>query len=205
VLDADPGVVCAFPDSDLIDAGSRVVRRGVCRPFDLETVVVTQECHIGPGALFRRDAFEAVGGWKTDLRLGPDRDFWMRLARQGRFHFVDESLALYRTHPAATSFRAASEEVSREFIRVLDDYFAAGGVPERIARRRDEAYARATLLCARNALWRGELGHGLALYREACTLHAPLRSWASRLRLMRQGLSKPAKLLYTRLFGGGAA
>jgi glycosyltransferase involved in cell wall biosynthesis len=200
-LDSDARIVCSFPDSDLIDEHGRVLRRNVCRPFDLEHVVVSQECHVGPGALFRRDAWAAIGGWRPELRLAPDRDFWMRLASQGRFHFEAESLGLYRTHAAATSFRAATLETSKEYIRVLDDFFAGSTIPEAIARRRGEAYAHATLVQARNALWRGEWHDAWQLYHAAVELHPPLRSLATRTALLRQGLSKPAKLLHARLSG----
>lgn len=199
VLDAQPDVVCVFPDSDLIDTRSQIIRRAVCRPFDLEQVVVSQECGIGPGALFRREAFEATGGWRTDMRLGPDREFWIRLAAFGRFEFVAESLARYRTHPEATSFRAASEEVSHEFVRVLDEFYARSPVPASLQRRRDEAYANAALLLARNALWRRDWALALKHYRHACTLHPPYRRLPTRLKLLRQGASKPAKILYARL------
>jgi len=199
LLDAEPDIVCVYPDSDLIDGASRVIRRAVGRPFDLETVVVSQECPIGPGALFRRDAFEAVGGWRPDLKLGPDRDFWIRLAAHGGFRFVRESLARYRTHPEATSFRAASETTSHEFVRVLDDYFGQSVVPPALQRRRNEAYANAELLLARNALWRADWRAALHHYRAARGLHAPHRSLAAGLRLLRQGASKPAKVIYARL------
>ncbi len=75
-LDANPEVVCVFPNSDLIDAQSRVVRQAVCRPFVLTETLVSQECHIGPGAVFRRSVFDQLGGWREDLRLAPDREFW---------------------------------------------------------------------------------------------------------------------------------
>ena len=201
VLDAEPEVVCAFPNSDLIDGASRILRRAVCAPFDLEHVVVTQECTIGPGALFRREAWEACGGWRPELRLGPDREFWMRLAAHGRFHFEPESLARYRTHPQATSFSAASDETSREFVRVLDAFYSRQPVPPALLRRRDEAYAHAALLLARNALWRFEPGTALAHYREASALHPPFRGLSTKLRLLRQGASKPAKVVYARLTG----
>ena len=201
VLDAKPDVVCAFPNSDLIDARSRIVRRAVCRPFDRETAVVEQECHIGPGALFRREAFDAVGGWRPDMKLAPDREFWIRLALRGRFEFLPDSLALYRTHPAATSFRAASEAVSREYLRVLDDVYSRTPVPENLLRRKDEAYANAWLLLARNALWRGEIGTAAGHYRQACVQYPPVRGLRTQLRLLRQGASKPAKVIYTKLLG----
>lgn len=201
VLDAHPDVVCVFPNSDLIDARSRIVRRAVCRPFDRETAVVQQECYIGPGALFRREAFEAVGGWRTEMKLAPDREFWIRLAALGRFEFVPDSLALYRTHPEATSFRAASEAVSQEYLRVLDEFYSRPPVPDALLRRKGEAYANASLLLARNALWRGEFGGAVARYRQACAQHPPVRGLRTQLRLLRQGASKPVKILYTKLMG----
>ena len=195
VLESDPGIVCVFPDCDLIDERSRVIKRGVCRDFDLAQLVVEQECYIAVGAIFRRSAFEAVGGWKPGLRLAPDREFWMRLASQGRIHFHREALAGYRMHPKSISYREVSEETSREYIRVLDDYFAGPDVPPGIAARRDEAYGRATLILARNRFRAGDLLRGLILYRQACLLHPPLRAAGIKLRLMRNVVSKPVRVL----------
>lgn len=198
VLESDPAIVCVFPNADLIDADSKIIRHAVCRPFDLERVVVEQECYIGPGALFRRSAFEAAGGWRPELRLAPDREFWIRLAEHGRFHFLDEGLARYRQHPQATSFRQASEQVSLEYLTVLDEYFARGNVPPGIAARRQEAYAHAKLLIARNAFWRADFSLGWSLYKEARALHPPFANLGTQLKLARHSFSKPAKLLYTR-------
>lgn len=194
VLDADPAIACVFPDCDLIDEDSRVIKRNVCRPFDLEQLVVDQECYIAVGAIFRRSAFEAVGGWKPELRLAPDREFWMRLASQGRIHFHRETLAGYRMHPKSISYKDVSEETSREYLRVLDDYFAQPGVPPQIAARKQEAYGKAMLLLARNRFRAGDIKRGFTLYGEATRLHPPLRSAAVKLRLLRNVVSKPARV-----------
>jgi glycosyltransferase involved in cell wall biosynthesis len=193
VLQTDPGIACAFPDCDLIDSESRIVKRQVCQPFDLERLVVEQECHIGPGALFTRAGYAQVGGWRPELRLAPDREFWMRLASQGRFEFVRQSLAGYRLHPKSISYRDVAEEISREYIAVLDDYFSRPGAPAGILARKAEAYGRATLVVARNAFRSGRLARGLALYREACTLHPELGGLATRLTLARNVVSKPLR------------
>ncbi|NPC55779.1 glycosyltransferase [Caenimonas soli] len=194
VLEADPGIACVFPDADLIDEQSRVIKRGVCRPFDLAELVVRQECYIAPGAIFRRSAFEAVGGWKPELRLAPDREFWMRLATQGRIHFHQESLAGYRMHPKSISYKDVSEETSREYIRVLDDYFSSPGVPADIAARKAEAYGYATLILARNRFRAGDLRRGAQLYQEACSLHPPLGAAGVKARLLRNVISKPVRI-----------
>lgn len=203
-LDAHPECVCVFPDSDLIDAGSRVIRRQVCKPFVLAETLVSQECHIGPGAVFRRSAFERLGGWREDLRLAPDREFWMRLALLGEIRMLPQSLALYRTHPAATSFRAATAEVSREYLRVLDAFFAEPGLPEALRALEAPARARAHWLMARNALWRNEWRAAWALFNEGAALDPAMDRPAERLRLLRHGWSRHLKLAYTRLRGGGA-
>src|SRR6185312_1634421 len=77
--------VVAYPNCDLIDPYGRIIKRAVARPFDLDSLVVEQECYIGPGALFRREIFEKLGGWNPNLRLAPDREFWMRAGLKGGF------------------------------------------------------------------------------------------------------------------------
>jgi glycosyltransferase involved in cell wall biosynthesis len=198
-MERDDGIVCAFPDSALIDDSSKVVKQSICRPFDLESLIVRQECYIGPGAFFRRDAFLAAGGWRPELKLAPDRELWMRLARRGRLEFVRERLAGYRIHPQSISYKTVSEEASREYFLVLDEYFARPDVPAGIAARRDEAYGHATLIVARNALRAGRWRRGLELYGQACRLHPPLSGLPVKLRLLRNVVSKPARVLVAKL------
>jgi glycosyltransferase involved in cell wall biosynthesis len=202
ILEADPGIACVFPDAELIDEQSRVIKHNVCRPFNLAELVVRQECYIGPGAIFRRSAFQAAGGWKPELRLAPDREFWMRLATQGRIHFHHEALAGYRMHPKSISYKDVSEETSREYIRVLDDYFTSPSVPADIIARKAEAYGYATLLLARNRLRAGDLRRGALLYKEACRLHPPLGSAGVKARLLRNVISKPARIALSALRSG---
>jgi glycosyltransferase involved in cell wall biosynthesis len=196
VLEADDSIVCVFPDCDLIDSRSKVIKRQVCRPFDLEELVVRQECYIGPGALFRRRAFEVVGGWRAELKLAPDREFWMRLATQGRFDFSRDTLAGYRMHPHSISYKDVSEEVGREYIWVLNEYFNNSTYPPRpsLLARKSEAYGYATLVLARNCLRAGRWSRARELYREACRWHPPLSGSAVKARLLKNVVSKPARV-----------
>lgn len=198
-LESDPSRVCAFPDCDLIDEQSRMIKRTVCRPFDLVDLIVKQECYIGPGALFRRDAFEKVGGWKPELRLAPDREFWMRLARHGSFHFLTESLAGYRMHPRSISYSDVSEQTTMEYINVLDEFFSESDVPKEILARKDEAYGHALMILARNALRAGRIARGRHFYIQACKRYPDLRSVQYKLRLARHVVSKPARIALYRI------
>jgi len=70
-LERDPEVVAVYPDADTIDLESRVVTKNVCRPFDYNHLVISQECFIGPGALFRKSAYEQAGGLEARPAQNP--------------------------------------------------------------------------------------------------------------------------------------
>lgn len=194
ILESDSSIVCAFPDANLIDYRSRIVKKNVCRPFDLGELVVRQECYIGPGALFRRDAFDCIGGWKAELKLAPDREFWIRLAAHGRFELWREVLAGYRMHPDSISYKDVSENVGREYLWVLDQYFIAATVPTEITTRKSEAYGYAQLVLARNCFRAGRLKRGWELYKEACRLHPSLGAASIKVKILRNVVSKPARV-----------
>jgi len=60
--------------------------------------------------LFRRAAFERIGGYRIDLRFAYDWDLYMRLMTAGGgVLFVPEVLALYRTHDDQASQTSARE------------------------------------------------------------------------------------------------
>ncbi len=46
----------------------------------------------------RRDLVVALGGFCETRGVREDYDLWLRMATQGRFHYVDAPLALYRRH-----------------------------------------------------------------------------------------------------------
>ena len=97
------------------------------------------------------------------MRLAPDREYWMRLSKLGHFHFLRETLAGYRLHPESISYKEVSEEVSWEYLTVLDDYFDADDVPPAIAARRSTAYANAYLADRAQHDPRGRLSRRAAL------------------------------------------
>lgn len=194
LLESDTSVVCAFPDANLIDHRSRVTKRNVCRPFDLAETLILQECYIGPGAIFRRAAFDVVGGWRSELKLAPDREFWIRLATLGRIEMYPAVLADYRMHPKSISYKDVSEEVGREYLLVLDDYFRNTLVPVEIFTRKAEAYGHAHLLLARNCFRAGQIGRGLDLYAEACAFFPPLGCIAVKIRILRNVISRPIRM-----------
>lgn len=64
-------------------------------------VVDGPTCH--PSVMFRRSAYEAVGGYREEFRLGQDWDLWYRLAEQGTFLTVPAVLVEVTIEPSSVS------------------------------------------------------------------------------------------------------
>lgn len=69
-----------------------------------------------PGAIFRRDAYESVGGLSRDFGWAFDFEFFIRLSRLGELHFIPVTLAAFRWHQASLSVggrKHSAREASR--------------------------------------------------------------------------------------------
>ena len=65
-----------------------------------------------PGSLFRRDAFETVGGLRADLGWAFDFDLFLAFSKIGRFAFLPEVLSKFRWHPGSLSVNGRRDSVN---------------------------------------------------------------------------------------------
>ena len=200
ILENNSSVACAYPNSDLIDKYSNILKKNVCKNTYLEDLVIKQECYIGPGAVFRAEHFKKIGGWNKSFTLAPDRDFWIKLFEYGTFVMHHESLAQYRMHKESYSVKELSESKSREYINFLDNYFTNPDIPLCIERRKKEAYGFATLIISRNRLKDYDFVRGIRLYREACKIYPELKRIKYKSQLIRSIISRPARVVQSFLF-----
>ena len=77
-------------------------------------------CPPGPGAFFRREAYETAGPWSSEYRQMPDYDFWLRMGLVGAFWRIAEPLAYFRMHEGSQTFAPASVPRSEEALRIID-------------------------------------------------------------------------------------
>ena len=81
---------------------------------------------VGPGTVVvSREAFIAVEGFDTRMKVGEDWDFCYRVARRFKVGFVAEPLLNYRSHPAAAHRNVA--EMERGMTLFYSKAFANGG------------------------------------------------------------------------------
>ena len=177
-----PDAVLAYPDFGLIDAASDPI--GTVTPPDYDEALLIGDLHClpGPGALFRRDAYQRAGPWDATLRQVPDLDFFLRLALLGPFVRVPQVLADYRRHADAATYRPASAARADEPLRVVARYFQRPDLPERVRRRARAATANALLL---SGVMHGTSG----------------RSGVALRRFLRAGLTSPTTLCTRKAVG----
>lgn len=157
-LDRNPQTVAVFPNSHLIDLDGRIVQKSVCKPFSLRELALEQQCHIGPGAVFRRSAYLSTGGWDPLCRLLPDLEFWMRLGSLGPIDFLADQFALYRVHLGSLSVpRNRSDAMVKEYFYVIDKFFDGPFCPQDLRSGKPRALANAHLIAARSELRRGDV------------------------------------------------
>ena len=85
----------------------------------LELGDVIRLCFYSVGAVYRRELFAAVGGYRSDV-FGEDYDFWLRAMASGARHrYLPEPLSLHRV--SATQKSASLETAYRSDIRLVTD------------------------------------------------------------------------------------
>lgn len=170
-LGRNPDAVLAYCDFNLIDPGSAVVRRVDTPEFDYLEMVTKFVCAPGPGALFRRPAFEKAGLWDPSFHQMLDYEYWLRLGRVGRFVRVPRVLAAYRVHPGSQTFASTTQIRPEEPIKIIEAYFDGPLVSQNLRDAKAEALSTAHLYSAHLHFRVGNYRQGLTTIRRAFVLH----------------------------------
>ena len=156
-LEKNPNAVAVYPDFCLIDPSSAVVRTVNATGFDYRRVITEFECPPGPGAFFRRNAWQTTGGWNPALKQMPDFDFWLRLGLGGDLIHIAEVLAGFRVHPGSLTFSPVAAARADEPILIITAILADPRVPAEIAALRNVALGNAHIVSAQLHLRAGRL------------------------------------------------
>lgn len=170
-LDSNADAVLSYCDFNLIDPDSAVVRRVRTPDFNYREMLTKMICPPGPGAFFRRSAFEKAGVWHTEFRQMLDYEYWLRLGLHGRFVRIPEVLAAYRVHPGSQSFAATSQIRPEEPVKIIEAYFDSTLVPVELRGARAEALSAAHLHSAHIHFRIGNYRLGVATLRRGIRLY----------------------------------
>lgn len=111
-LDQYPECVMVYGGVDYIDKDGKVLFTNPSSQFHAKLLSFGPQLIPQPGALWRRDAFEKVGGLSGEFNLAFDFDFFLRLKQIGELHHIPRTLAQFRWHPDSLSVKRRWVSVS---------------------------------------------------------------------------------------------
>ncbi len=144
--------------------------------------------------MFRKSAYEQVGGYRPEMYFAQDSDLWLRLARVGGLRYSEEVLYRYRVAPQSISGRLHPVKLAfAEIVTELHEARLAGRdeapilacaaelrrTPDPAAGRSSTSQAQTNYFIARCLMKRGD-ARAMA-YLRSSLLEEPLnpRAWAS--------------------------
>lgn len=103
VLNSHPRAAACFGVCEYIDDAGRVIWASKARRLALRTASIGPNLIPQPGALFRRSAWEAVGGLDEELRYTMDLDLFLKLRKIGPVLSTPATVAQFRWHDDSTT------------------------------------------------------------------------------------------------------
>lgn len=122
-LDQNPDAVMVYGGCDYIDPSGKVIGTNRSSQFAATLLHFGPQLIPQPGSLWRRDAFEKIGGLSSDFNLAFDFDLFLRLSREGKLLHVNKTLAQFRWHLDSLSVKRRWVSVS-EASRVRRRYYS---------------------------------------------------------------------------------
>ena len=111
VLDAEPQVVLVYGSCDYLDPEGRLIWTNKSGQWATPLLHFGPDLVPQPGALFRRNAFEKVGGLSDAYDWAFDFDLLLKLKKIGKLKFVNSTLSRFRWHPESLSVGGRAESV----------------------------------------------------------------------------------------------
>ena len=111
-LDSDESVVLVYGSCDYVDPSGQKVWANQSGPWAATLLHFGPDLIPQPGALFRRSAFEKVGGLSNAYDWAFDFDLLLKLKGIGKLKFIDATLAGFRWHPESLSVEFRKKSVS---------------------------------------------------------------------------------------------
>jgi glycosyltransferase involved in cell wall biosynthesis len=124
----DDGGFLKFGQQRMACENGRLVQLDLSRPTTFGSLYPVSRLFPSGLVLIRHDAMQKVGGFDTTYWQTEDWDMWLRLARNGQFHFINRVVLHYRRHSCNQSSDMTAN--AREVRRVLfKHYFSKENTP----------------------------------------------------------------------------
>ncbi|TVR86418.1 MAG: glycosyltransferase family 2 protein [Spirochaetaceae bacterium] len=122
-------------------------------------IAALEKCMIGPStAVIKRSVLEELGGFREDIQVAEDYEFWLRLTAQHEVSFLTEPLIVKRAGHSAAEGEQLSERYGRiEFfrLRALAAFLSVAHLPPERLRLAHNAWREKCLIYAAGRQKRG--------------------------------------------------
>jgi GT2 family glycosyltransferase len=108
---SEPSVVLVYGQCDYIDNNGQKMWSSPTGQFAAQILRFGPDLIPQPGALFRRDAFEAAGGLSANFGWAFDFDLLIKLSKVGKLKFVPVIVSGFRWHSDSLTVRARWKSV----------------------------------------------------------------------------------------------
>jgi glycosyltransferase involved in cell wall biosynthesis len=114
VLERDRNIAIAYTDRQDFDGVDQIVQ---AKNYDFSQLKYAN--HISYCALFRKEVWDKIGGYRTNIKGCEDWDFWVAAGAKGYFgRRIPEPLFKYRRHDTGV-FQEVLENYDRKFAQVI--------------------------------------------------------------------------------------
>jgi glycosyltransferase involved in cell wall biosynthesis len=170
-LQADATLGLVYGDVFSIDENGRAFNKMQYGDWGLDGLM---SFHIigQPGVFMRRSVQAQVGELDTRYHYMLDHQLWLRIAALSPIHYVNQTWARARFHPAAKNVAQAAA-FGRDAYAIVDWMQAQPALAERFQRQRRKILAGAHRINARYLLDGGQPRQALAAYWRSFTQHPP--------------------------------
>ena len=111
-LQADPKTVMVYGSCEYIDSDGESLWTNRSGQWAVPLLRFGPDLIPQPGALFRKDTFEDVGGLSSDFDWAFDFDLFIKLSKKGKLVFLNQRLSSFRWHPESLSVEYRKKSVA---------------------------------------------------------------------------------------------
>jgi len=146
-MEANPSILCAYPDWDSINEDGALRTHIKSREYDFIYMVRHHTCLPSVGSIFRSSVIRDIGYCDTSFYWLGDFDFWLRLGLAGPMAHVPATLATWR-HRDSQASRDKSDRRAQEHIRIMQKFYFMPDIIANLLKVKREAVCWSYLVAA---------------------------------------------------------
>lgn len=121
-MEANPKVLCAYPDYRVIGENGEWRHHVVTREYDFAWMIRNHTWIPSVGSMFRSEIIKTVGYRDTSFRWLGDGDYWFRVGLVGQMAHVPRTLACWRKRRGQAS-DTKSDDRAQDHIKVVQKFY----------------------------------------------------------------------------------